>query len=227
MSIGLERFLARVIRYGNLEVETASGRKYKAGDGSGASVGVRLADTGSEWRLLLDPEFAFGELYMDGLLSVTRGSIYDALMIAARNIELPNSRWMASLQRMRMLLRRWRQRNAGERAARNVAHHYDIDGRLYALFLDTDRQYSCAYFEHPDGSLEEAQLAKKRHIAAKLRIEPGQNVLDIGCGWGGLGLYLAHYCGANVTGVTLSKEQLAVAQERAHERGLSSNVEFR
>ena len=223
----LENFLTRLIRYGDLEVETASGRKYKAGDGSGPSVGLRFADAWSEWRLLRDPEFAFGELYMDGLLTVTRAGIYDALMIAARNIKLPNSKWMASLQRTRMLLRRWRQRNAGDRAKRNVAHHYDIDGRLYASFLDTDQQYSCAYFEHPDDSLEDAQLAKKRHIAAKLLIEPGQSVLDIGCGWGGLGLYLANYCNANVIGVTLSKEQLAIAQVRAQERGLSSKVEFR
>ena len=223
----LENFLKRLIRYGDLEVETASGRKFKAGDGSGPSVGLRFADAGSEWRLLRDPEFAFGELYMDGLFTVTRGGIDDALMIAARNIELRNSKWVASLQRTRMLLRRWRQLNAGDRAKRNVAHHYDIDGRLYALFLDTDQQYSCAYFEHPDDSLEDAQLAKKRHIAAKLLIEPGQSVLDIGCGWGGLGLYLANYCNANVIGVTLSKEQLAIAQVRAQERGLSSKVEFR
>jgi cyclopropane-fatty-acyl-phospholipid synthase len=227
MSNVLENFFTRFIRYGDLEVETASGRKFKAGDGTGPSVGLRFADARSEWRLLRDPEFVFGELYMDGLLTVTRGGIYDALMIAARNIEIPSSRWMASLRRARMLLRRWRQRNAGDRAKRNVAHHYDIDRRLYALFLDTDQQYSCAYFEHPDDSLEDAQLAKKRHIAAKLVIEPGQSVLDIGCGWGGLDLYLAKYCSANVTGVTLSKEQLAIAQVRAQERGLSSKVEFR
>src|SRR5262249_28719576 len=107
-----------------------------------------------------------------------------------------------------------------------VAHHYDLDGRLYALFLDADRQYSCGYFETPDSSLDDAQLAKKRHLAAKLLIERGQRVLDIGCGWCGLGLYLADFCGANVTGITLSEGQHAVANERAAEKGLSDYARF-
>lgn len=227
MSRILQKFLTNLIRYGDLEIETASGVKYRVGDGTGPSVGLLIADARSERRLIWDPELAFGELYMDGLLTVTRGSIYDALMISARNITLPTSRWVGLLQRVRLSLRRWRQRNIGERARQNVAHHYDLDGRIYALFLDADQQYSCAYFERPEASLEDAQLAKKRHIAAKLLIQPGQSVLDIGCGWGGLALYLAKHCDANVTGVTLSREQLAVAQNRARESGLSSSVTFR
>ena len=123
--------------------------------------------------------------------------------------------------------RRLDQFNHRRRARHNVAHHYDLDGRLYSLFLDADRQYSCAYFESPDQALDDAQLAKKRHLAAKLLIEDGQRVLDIGCGWGGLGLYLAEHCGAKVTGVTLSEEQLKLAQGRAAERRLSESVEFR
>src|SRR5581483_3988160 len=108
----------------------------------------------------------------------------------------------------------------------NVAHHYDLDGRLYSLFLDADRQYSCAYFEKPDQSLDDAQLAKKRHLAAKLRLNRDQRVLDIGCGWGGLGLYLAEFAGAKVTGVTLSQEQHAIANSRAVEKSLSDRAKF-
>src|SRR5439155_27025236 len=108
-----------------------------------------------------------------------------------------------------------------------VAHHYDLSGALYDLFLDRDRQYSCAYFETPGASLEEAQLAKKRHIAAKLAIKPGMKVLDIGSGWGGLALYLAETCGANVTGVTLSQEQHALSNERASQRGVGERCQFR
>jgi cyclopropane-fatty-acyl-phospholipid synthase len=122
--------------------------------------------------------------------------------------------------------RRLKQFNPRKRARRNVAHHYDLDGRLYSLFLDADRQYSCAYFETPETSLDDAQLAKKRHIAAKLRLDHDQDVLDIGCGWGGLGLYLAELGGANVTGVTLSREQHAIANERAAEKALSERAHF-
>ena len=117
--------------------------------------------------------------------------------------------------------------NPRSRSRRNVAHHYDLDGRLYRLFLDADQQYSCAYFEAPDQSLDDAQLAKKRHLAAKLKVEPGAKVLDIGCGWGGLALYLAEIAGARVTGITLSQEQYARAQQRAIERGRSQDATFR
>ena len=128
---------------------------------------------------------------------------------------------------MRYLWRRLAQFNPPTRARKNVAHHYDLDQRLYALFLDADRQYSCAYFEHPSQSLDDAQLAKKRHLAAKLLVKPGARVLDIGSGWGGLGLYLAEMCGARVTGVTLSDEQYALSRARADEKGLTGRVEFR
>ena len=128
---------------------------------------------------------------------------------------------------IRVALRRLHQRNPIGLARRHVAHHYDIDGRIYELFLDRDRQYSCAYFEAPDRSLEDAQLAKKRHLAAKLAIEPGMRVLDIGSGWGGLALYLAEACGAEVVGVTLSEEQHALSVQRAAQGGLSGRAQFR
>jgi len=119
-----------------------------------------------------------------------------------------------------------RQRNWRRRSRRNVAHHYDLDGRLYSLFLDSDRQYSCAYLETPQDSLDDAQLAKKRHLAAKLLLENGHRLLDIGCGWGGLALYAAEVCGARAMGITLSQEQLAIARQRAKERKLAGSATF-
>ena len=128
---------------------------------------------------------------------------------------------------LRYLMRRLSQFNPRGRSRANVAHHYDLDARLYSLFLDSDRQYSCGYFEAANATLDDAQLAKKRHLAAKLLASPGQRVLDIGCGWGGLALYLARFCGAKVTGITLSREQLAIATSRAQEQRLDADVEFR
>jgi cyclopropane-fatty-acyl-phospholipid synthase len=223
----LRKFLTQFIRVGNLEVETASGQKFTAGDGSGPEVGVRFVDIGAELGLLLDPECAFGDLFTDGRLVVTKGSIYDALMIGTRNVNFAQPpKWMLALQRFRAATRRFYQRNTQAISKKNVESHYDIDGRIYDLFLDADKQYSCAYFEHEGQSLEEAQLAKKRHIAAKLAIQPGQSLLDIGCGWGGLGLYLAQSAGAKVTGITLASEQLAIARARAEKAGLADRAKF-
>ncbi len=224
----LESFLKRLIQKGTLDVTTAAGRAFRVGDGTGKRVGLRFADASAEWRLLSDPELALGELYMEGMLTVGPGDVYDLCELALRNLKIAGGpRWLRLLSRGRVALRRLAQRNDPVRAQKNVAHHYDIDARLYALFLDSDRQYSCAYFENEHDTLEDAQLAKKRHIAAKLAIEPGCKVLDIGSGWGGLGLYLAQYCGAEVTGVTLSREQLAVARQRAGERNLNARIDFR
>ena len=164
---------------------------------------------------------------MDGRLIVTRGAIFDVLTIATRNIALADQpRWLAAVQKWRGRLKRWGQRNSLASARRNVEHHYDIDPRIYDLFLDSDRLYSCAYFETPGQSLDESQLAKKRHIASKLLVEPGHRVLDIGSGWGGLALYLAQACDAQVTGITLSREQIAVARRRAEDEGLASKAAF-
>lgn len=188
---------------------------------------MRFHEPAAERRFLQDPELALGELYMDGLVSLEAGDIFDLIELGLRNIEQSGgSSWIRLLNRARISLRRLRQRNDLQRSRTNVAHHYDIDSRLYALFLDSDRQYSCAYFESPDDSLEDAQLAKKRHIAAKLLVEPDQRVLDIGCGWGGLGLYLASICKADVNGITLSREQLSIANARAAEAGCATHVRF-
>src|SRR6202008_1091554 len=151
-----------------------------------------------------------------------QGSIADVLaLVMSQTSALRPPPWARPQWLARYLARRLRQLNPRSRARRNAAHHYDLDGRLYALFLDADRQYSCAYFEMPDQSLDDAQLAKKRHIAAKLLVEPGSRVLDIGSGWGGLGLYLGEIGG------TRSPEQLATSRARADEKGLGPSVDFR
>jgi cyclopropane-fatty-acyl-phospholipid synthase len=228
MLTALRAFCDRVVRKGQLEVETTSGSRFTVGDGSGELVTVRLVDPGAARQLILRPELALGELYMDCRIFVTRGSIYDLLMLLGCNLGFQSPPSIAQgYDRLRAVLRPLHQRNTVRRARRNAAHHYDLDGHLYGLFLDPDMQYSCAYFEHQSHTLEEAQLAKKRHIAAKLLVEPGHRVLDIGSGWGGLARYLAERCGAKVTGITLSEAQLAVSTARSCSRGLSDSTEFR
>jgi cyclopropane-fatty-acyl-phospholipid synthase len=221
----LQILLSAFIRRGTFRLTTSRGKTFTFGDGTGAPVSVRLTTRAAQLGILSDPELKFGEAYMDGTLVVEQGTIADLLAIVlGQGIEAPN--WARPQWLLRYVARRTAQFNPRRRARRNVAHHYDLDGRLYSLFLDADRQYSCAYFETPDSSLDDAQLAKKRHIAAKLNLAHDQRVLDIGCGWGGLGLYLAELCGANVTGVTLSQEQHAAANERAAEKGLSRRARF-
>jgi len=221
----LRSFLGQFIRRGSMTFTTASGEKFTCGDGSGKPVSVRFATAQAERRILLNPELALGEAYMDATFVVEHGDIADVLAILLDQPDvLP--RWAKPQWWMRYLIRHVHQFNPPERARDNVAHHYDIDGRLYSLFLDADKQYSCAYFETPATSLDDAQLAKKRHLAAKLLIGRGDRVLDIGCGWGGLGLYLAEMTGADVTGVTLSTEQLQVANARAAEKMLTRSARF-
>jgi cyclopropane-fatty-acyl-phospholipid synthase len=222
----LLRFLLKTfIRRGTFRVTTSRGTVLTFGDGTGRPVSVRFATRAAEWGILLDPELIFGEAYMDGTFIVEQGSIADVLAIMlGQNTDVPH--WARLQGLLRYFYRRLAQFNPRPRSRRNVAHHYDLDGRLYSLFLDADRQYSCAYFESPGQSLDDAQQAKKRHLAAKLRLTEDQSVLDIGCGWGGLGLYLAEFGGANVTGVTLSQEQHAIANERAAEKGLAERARF-
>lgn len=222
-----ELFLRRLVKKGDLEVVCPSGRTFRVGDGTGEPCSVEIADGRALLRLILDPELALGELYCDGRAKVAMGDIYTLIFIGMSNMEpwrLPI--WLRMLQACRNALRWFAQRNIGARSRRNVAHHYDLSPELYALFLDSDRQYSCAYFEPADIGLEDAQRAKTRHIAAKLALGADDKVLDIGCGWGGLALYLAKYCDAQVKGITLSTEQLAVARRRSQEQGLSRRAVF-
>jgi cyclopropane-fatty-acyl-phospholipid synthase len=217
----LRYFLNQFIRRGAMTFTTASGAKFSCGDGTGEPLCVRFLTTDAERRVLLNPELALGEVYMEGSFVVENGSIADALAVLMDQPQiLP--RWATLQSWLRYLARHARQFNPPSRSKNNVAHHYDLDGRLYSLFLDADRQYSCAYYETPDAALDDAQLAKKRHLAAKLLIGHGDRVLDIGSGWGGLSLYLAEMTGANVTGVTLSSEQLQVSNARAAEKNLSA-----
>ncbi len=204
---------------------TANGLEFTCGNGTGEPVSARFLTRNAERRVMTNPELALGEVYMDGEFVIEKGSIADALAILMDQPEvLP--RWAKLRWWMRYFARHLRQFNLRGRSKDNVAHHYDLDGRLYSLFLDADKQYSCAYFETPETSLDDAQLAKKRHLAAKLLAGPGQRVLDIGCGWGGLGLYLAEIAGADVTGITLSSEQLGAANARAAEKNLNSSARF-
>jgi cyclopropane-fatty-acyl-phospholipid synthase len=208
-------------------ITTASGRIYTFGDGTGQTVSIRFTGANAQRRVLFNPELRLGEAYMDGTLVVDQGSIADVLAILMRQDAIAPPRWALPLRLGRSLFKYLQQFNPRSRSRRNVAHHYDLDGRLYQLFLDADQQYSCAYFETADQSLDDAQLAKRRHLAGKLLVEPGANVLDIGCGWGGLALYLAEIAGAHVTGITLSQEQFARAQQRAIERGHAQDAVFR
>jgi cyclopropane-fatty-acyl-phospholipid synthase len=217
----LRYFLSQFIRRGTMTFTAASGARFTCGDGTGRPISARFLSERTQRRILLNPELALGEAYMDGTFVVENGSIADALEILLGQPDmLP--RWAGLQWWLRYFGRHIAQFNWRGRARDNVAHHYDLDGRLYSLFLDADRQYSCAYFDTPD----DAQLAKKRHLAAKLLIEPGNRVLDIGSGWGGLGLYLAEMTGADVTGITLSTEQLQAANARAAEKHLAGSAKF-
>lgn len=207
------------IRHGTLRLTTARGTVLMFGDGTGRPVAVRFATRWTELAILLDPELAVGEAYMDGTLLIEQGSIADFLALAVSNTSArPRNRWTFLLERARGIGRRVMQWNSLWRARQNARHHYDIDYRIYRLFLDPDLQYSCAYFEDAGVDLDAAQAAKRRHIASKLFIDqPGLRVLDIGCGWGGLGLHLARRHKASVVGINLSEEQIRIARRRAAE----------
>ena len=217
-----------LIRAGNLRVTTAGGSTFTLGDGTGKPAAIRFTSKAAERGVLIHPELRFGEAYVNGGITLEGGTIADVLAIVHDQPHYPVPSALSRIPGvLRYLYNRLTQLNLRPRARRNVAHHYDLDAQLYALFLDADRQYSCAYFESPDHSLDDAQLAKKRHLAAKLLVTERNHVLDIGSGWGGLALYLADVSGARVTGITLSQEQHALAQVRASEKGLADKVEFR
>jgi cyclopropane-fatty-acyl-phospholipid synthase len=237
----LDHLLDSFIRRGNLQVTTARGRTFSVGDGSGKRVAVRLLTRSAELGLVLDPELKVGEAYMNGDLLIEEGTVLDLISLALGQ-DHKDPPWTRVQALARFLWRRLLQFNSRGRARNNVAHHYDLDGQLYALFLDADLQYSCAYFDKAGLSLDDAQRAKKRHLAAKLhllqtspdKLKPTSSdsadqlrVLDIGSGWGGLALYLAEISNACVTGVTLSAEQLRTSRARAVEGGLAHKCEFR
>ena len=222
----LSRLFERIITTGRLRVIDAGGLLHTFGS-VGTTVTIRLHDPALHWKLAARPRLYFGEAFMDGKLTIEEGGLYDLIDLFAVNLEaLPAGLTSQLLNGYLTLFRRLHQYNPLPRARQNVAHHYDLSDQLYELFLDRDWQYSCGYFRDGSEDLDTAQLDKKQHIAAKLLIRPGQRVLDIGSGWGGLALYLAGECGAHVTGLTLSVEQHKVATRRAAAAGLADRLSF-
>ncbi len=223
----LVRTLKSLLREGNVTVHLPDGRSVCLGDGRGPAVSVRLVHPRIVSRLVVNPELALGEGYMNGDITIDGDDLHGLLEIVVRNVKIQSPVWwMRAINTLRILRRRFDQNNFTTAARRNVAHHYDLSGALYDLFLDRDRQYSCAYFTQASDTLEQAQANKKKHIAAKLLLEPGMRVLDIGCGWGGMALSLARDHGVDVVGVTLSEEQHRIATQRARAEGLSDHVTF-
>ena len=213
-----DRAVSRLIRNGALEVTFANGTVRRYGEPGTEPVRIALKDPGLTRRVVLDPDLAVGEAYMDETLEIADDDLRGFLRLVVQNRRRNHDPWLmrASATLAAPFQRYWAENNPF-RSRQNVAHHYDLSGALYDLFLDPDRQYSCAYFTDPEMSLEAAQVAKKRHIISKLRVQPGERVLDIGCGWGGMALTLARDYGAQVVGITLSEEQHALATKRAAE----------
>jgi cyclopropane-fatty-acyl-phospholipid synthase len=223
----LTRLFERIITIGRLRITDASGSCHDIAAAPGPSVAIRLHDPALHWKLVVRPRLSLPEAFVDGTLTIEEGSLYDLIDLLTLNLAaLPDGVMSRLYYDSFGFCRRIHQYNPLTRARQNVAHHYDLSDQLYELFLDKDRQYSCAYFPDWVDDLDAAQLAKKRHIAAKLMVRPGQRVLDIGSGWGGLALYLAGECGAEVTGLTLSVEQHKAATRRADAAGLSDRVRF-
>jgi len=228
----LPRLLKKAIRKGRLELETPDGTRHLCGGVEpGPDVAIRITDPALDWKISLNPELKAAEAFMDGTLQVTRGpeggTAYDLLQlffVNKRAFDL--SAGQILMRTIERRSKRFVQHNPVFRARRNAAHHYDLGNDFYRMWLDPDMQYSCGYFRDGSESLDEAQLLKKRHIAAKLALEPGQRVLDIGSGWGGMALYLAAVADVEVVGVTLAERQLEVARARAEAAGLSDRVRF-
>ncbi len=222
----LERALSGFIRVGTLRLRLPDGSTRRFGHGA-PEIAIAIRDWRTLRRIALNADLAVGEAWMDGTLTVERGDIYGFLDLCLSNTGNGAGYGLRRMQqRLRRLMRPLLMHNPIGKAQKNVAHHYDLSDDLYDLFLDAERQYSCAYFATPDDSLEEAQARKMRHIAAKLRLVPGQKLLDIGSGWGGLGLFMARMAGVDVTGVTLSVEQQKYAQARATREGLGDQARF-
>ncbi len=228
----IDLFLAARVKRGQLTVHHADGksRTFGAPDAEFRDVTIRFADKGAANFIVRQPALGAGEAYMNGRLSVDNDDIMGLVTLMTGNDLWEDGAAALSPKPARRAVaavtHRLNRINMARQSKKNVAHHYDLSDRLYDLFLDADRQYSCAYFTDPANSLEQAQDDKKAHIAAKLALQPGMRVLDIGCGWGGLALYLHAKTGAEVLGVTLSEEQIKVAKRRAEEAGVADKVKF-
>ncbi|HEX8840991.1 MAG TPA: cyclopropane-fatty-acyl-phospholipid synthase family protein [Sphingomicrobium sp.] len=217
----------KLLTKGSITLKTPGKPPRTYGPGGGKHLTVRFTDRKVGFDIAKNPRLGIGETFMDGRLVIEDGTILDLLeMVVGANRWEDQGEGRKAMMRGRKKLLRFLKRNNPIRARRNVAHHYDLKDELYELFLDEDKQYSCAYFTDPKNSLEQAQADKKAHIAAKLALQPGQRVLDIGCGWGGMALYLHKVAGVDVLGITLSERQLKVARERAEAAGVSDHVKF-
>jgi cyclopropane-fatty-acyl-phospholipid synthase len=222
------RLVDKLLKQGSITLKLPGKPPQTFGPGGGKSLTVRFTDNKVAFDILKNPRLGVGEAYMDGRLVVEDGTILDLLELVTGS-----NRWEDAGQKRKLFAKKrfgavkaFFRRNDPRRARRNVAHHYDLSDELYEAFLDPDRQYSCAYYTDPRNSLEQAQADKKAHIAAKLHLQPGQRVLDIGSGWGGMALYLHQVADVDVLGVTLSQEQLKVARRRAEEAGVADRVKF-
>jgi len=223
----LDRMLSRLMSLGRLNVTYPDGRTRAYGPGSGDEVSVRLNDPALPRKLILSPELALGEAYMDQTLTIEGAHLREFLRLVMQNAMAQDRGAIGRLaQKLQTRMRKLQQRNSLHASRKNVEHHYDLSVELYDLFLCDDKQYTCAYYRDADMTLEQAQAAKKAHIAKKLRLEPGMTVMDIGCGWGGTSIALARDYGVNVVGVTLSKVQLEHARKRAEAAGVSDRIEW-
>ena len=223
----LSPIMRHIVVSGRLDIIDTSGHREIFGTGGEPDFTVRLHRRGTAWRVAINPQLAIGEAYKNGDLTLEGGSVYDFLLFMANNLAQSGpSQLMKIREACGFLVRRFMQDNVSWRSRSNVEQHYDLTGELYELFLDEDKQYSCAYFAKPSDDLEIAQRRKKQHLSAKLCLEPGLRVLDIGSGWGGLALHLANEANVSVNGLTLSKEQYQVAVGRADNAGVSDRVKF-
>jgi cyclopropane-fatty-acyl-phospholipid synthase len=229
----LEKVLTRAIRKGRLDITYADGCKasFGAPENGYPQVAIRFTDTRVPRDIVSDPRLGAGEAYMDGRIVIERGDVMQFVQLVQSNNRWESKGRNLRPSRFKQLRNTVRHRlasfNAAASSRRNVAHHYDIGNALYQLMLDAEHmQYSCAYWPREDMSLGEAQTAKLAHIAAKLALSPGQRVLDVGCGWGGMAIFLARHAGVSVHGITLSSEQLALARQRSESAGVSEMVTF-
>ncbi len=227
----LDRILRRAIRRGTLELHYANGDVHRYGEADGRLVRVRLADAATARKIARNPSLGTGEAYMDGRLTVEQGDIGDLLDLVVDNFRWDRSNGLRlKLWNQQRLAAHWEELNARARSKKNVHHHYDLSDRLYELFLDENRQYSCGYFREDNrgatSDLDRAQRDKLEIIGRKLRLAPGQKVLDIGCGWGGMAFHIHRVSGAEVLGITLSEEQLKYARARAEQLGVADKVRF-
>ena len=213
----LSHMLKSFVRTGTLKVIDADGKTHVfAGKPGGPDVTMRLTDRTLYRKLFFNPELNAGEAYMDGRLSFENSTLRDFLTLFSINrLSLAAHPMQKVLRKVSLALKRFQQANPIGKAQKNVAHHYDLGNDFYKLFLDEGMQYSCAYFLNDNESLEQAQQNKLRLIASKLNLKPGLKILDIGSGWGDMALYLARLENVDVTGVTLSKEQHALSNEKA------------